>query len=84
MPKTNFSTGTIKLNLDLDLGILHSLTEPNMLVVRPALAEEQVMRRSQEEIRDVEDRVEALLLPLESCFNLQQGKMGHVKVLALH
>ncbi|CAL8393153.1 unnamed protein product [Arctogadus glacialis] len=64
-----------------------SLTEPNMLVVRAALAEEQVMRRSQEEIREVEERVEALLLPLESCFNLQQGEMGHVKdarqVLAL-
>ena len=55
-----------------------------MLVVRAALAEEQVMRRAQEEIREVEERVEALLLPLESCFNLQQGEMRHVKVLALH
>ena len=54
-----------------------------MLVVRAALAEEQVMRRAQVEV-EVEERVEALLLPLESCFNLQQGEMRHVKVLALH
>ncbi|CAL8314621.1 unnamed protein product [Lota lota] len=58
---------------------VRSLTEQNMLVVRAALAEEQVMRRAQEEIREVEEQVEALLLPLESCFNLQQGAMGHVK-----
>lgn len=62
--------------------VLRSLTEENMLAVRAALAEEKVMRRAQEEIRDVERQVEALLLPPESCFNLQQEQMGHVKVLA--
>ncbi|CAL8392592.1 unnamed protein product, partial [Gadus morhua 'NCC'] len=81
------SSGPLGQQLEEVQESVKSLTEPNMLVVRPALAEEQVMRRSQEEIREVEDRVEALLLPLESCFNLQQGKMGHVKdarqVLAL-
>ena len=53
-----------------------------MLVVRAALAEEKVMRRFQEEIREVEEQVEDVLLPLKSCFNRQQEEMGHVKVLA--
>ncbi|CAL8393150.1 unnamed protein product [Arctogadus glacialis] len=86
-PQDPGSSGPLGQQLEEVQESVRSLTEPNMLVVRAALAEEQVMRRSQEEIREVEERVEALLLPLESCFNLQQGEMGHVKdarqVLAL-